>query len=294
MLKLKRYCGVVVLYNPDDDVWRNINTYINDIEKLYVIDNSEKYNNELINKIENSKKMDYIKLGGNKGLAYGLNVGCEKALRDGFDYVLTMDQDSRFSVGSVKLMIDYIENSKKHYAIVCPNVKSIYYDDESGKEKIAYTILNEHDDNREVNWVMTSGSMMCLKDYYKIGGFDNDMFIAHVDIDLCIKLSINGNKIIQLRDAIIYQRFGNSIPKKILWKTVHPSFADPVRTYYLFRNQKYLELKYSKKIKKFIGVYLYKFVIKILLFEPQKILKLRMAFRGIKDAKNGKMGPFTK
>jgi rhamnosyltransferase len=290
---LGQYCGVVVLYNPDKDIVDNINTYINELAKLYIIDNSRQSNELLVDEIKNYSKVDYCFLGGNLGLAYALNIGCEKALIDGYDYILTMDQDSKFLEGSVKEMINFIENSNEEYAIVAPNVKSIYIDEESKEEKVAYTILNESDDNRIINWVMTSGSMMNLKDYNSVNGFDNDMFIAHVDIDLCIKFNLNKRKIIQLRDAIILQRFGNSIPKKILWKTVHPSFADPVRTYYLFRNQKYLEIKYSKKVKRFIGVDLYKFIIKILLFEPQKLKKLKMGIKGLYDAQIGRMGPFS-
>lgn len=290
--KLKKYCGVVVFYNPEVSVLENINTYINDLEKLYVVDNSNQSNKGLIDKIKSKHKVTYIHLRENKGLAYALNEGCGIAIEDGFDYCLTMDQDSRFETGSVRIMKDFIEQSNKEYAIIAPNVKSIYYDDRLNEEMVAYTILKENDSNRETNWVMTSGSLMSLRDYSTVNGFDNDLFIAHIDIDIGLKFAANNKKIIQLKDALIYQRFGNSIPKKILWKTVHPSFADPVRTYYLFRNQKYLEEKYTTKMKSFIGVNLYKFVVKIVMFEPQKIMKLKMGLRGIIDARKGNMGKF--
>lgn len=85
---------------------------------------------------------------------------------------------------------------------------------------------------------------------------------------------------------------GNSKPKKILWKTVHPSYANPVRTYYLFRNQKYLENKYGKDAKKYIGVSLWKFFIKITLFEDRKREKYKMMMRGIRDSKKQVMGKY--
>lgn len=38
---MKKYCGVVVLFNPDDDVRINIDSYLESVSKLYIIDNSK-------------------------------------------------------------------------------------------------------------------------------------------------------------------------------------------------------------------------------------------------------------
>ena len=35
-----KLCGVVVVFNPENKVNENIKSYLNDLEKLYVIDNS--------------------------------------------------------------------------------------------------------------------------------------------------------------------------------------------------------------------------------------------------------------
>lgn len=45
---MHRYAGIVVLYNPKDEVVTNIDSYIEDIEQLYVLDNSTEYNQMLI------------------------------------------------------------------------------------------------------------------------------------------------------------------------------------------------------------------------------------------------------
>lgn len=291
-MKDNRYCGVVVWYNPDNDVISNISTYINHLEKLYIIDNSYEDNTMLVNKVIEKSKIEYISLGGNKGLAYALNEGCNKAIDDNFDYILTMDQDSYFESNAVSIMKEFINKSNKHYSIVAPNVKSVYIDEVENKKKIAYTVLNE-EKNKEAIWVMTSGSMMYLKDFEEVGKFDNELFIAHIDIDLGIALYNLDKKIIMLKDAIIYQTFGNSKPKKLLWRVVHPSFANPVRTYYLFRNQVYLLKKYGIKSYNIINVKLYKFIIKIILFEDNKLEKVFMALKGMLDGVYGKMGEYS-
>jgi len=36
-----KIAAVVVLYNPDKNILKNIDSYINSVDKVYVIDNSE-------------------------------------------------------------------------------------------------------------------------------------------------------------------------------------------------------------------------------------------------------------
>ena len=43
-MKKMKIAGVVVLYHPEISVWDNISSYIEDIDKLYILDNSEQYN----------------------------------------------------------------------------------------------------------------------------------------------------------------------------------------------------------------------------------------------------------
>lgn len=286
-----KYAGVVVLYNPDRDIFENIKSYYNFIDKLYIVDNSTSKKDYILEELKHYKKAKYINFGKNMGLAYALNIGCTEAYQDGYKFAFTMDQDSIFEDDGAKKLIDFLESNDERYGIVCPNVRSIYYDELSKSNKIAYTLMEEGSTEFK-NWVMTSGSLMDLFSFIKVGGFDDSMFIQHIDIDLGIKFNQINKKIIMIGDSILNQRFGNSKPKKLLFKTVHPSYAAPVRTYYIFRNQMYLEKKYGKKIKSFINVYLWKFVIKILLFEHQKIEKLKMAFKGYKDGLSGNMGEY--
>ena len=104
--------GVVALYNPDESIIKNINSYINDIDKIYIIDNSETKNHELINKIVTiSDKCIYIDNNGNQGIANALNVGAKLAIENGCDWLLTMDQDSSFTQGSLLKLIDWIKNN---------------------------------------------------------------------------------------------------------------------------------------------------------------------------------------
>ena len=54
--------GVVVLYNPKDDVLDNIKTYQPFLHRLFVMDNSTEYNEDLIGKLKEFKNVEYISL----------------------------------------------------------------------------------------------------------------------------------------------------------------------------------------------------------------------------------------
>ena len=92
-----KIAGVVTLYNPTDDDIKNINTYIDDIERLYIVDNTEGKDNE--NRIPKNKKIKYIFKNENVGVATALNIGAHLAIEEGYKYLLTMDQDTKFKPG---------------------------------------------------------------------------------------------------------------------------------------------------------------------------------------------------
>ena len=91
--------GVVVLYHPDAVIIDNIGTYINELECLYVIDNSETYTDSIVEQLRYLSNVKYINNGGNKGIANALNAGAKLASAAGAAWLLTMDQDSKFEPG---------------------------------------------------------------------------------------------------------------------------------------------------------------------------------------------------
>lgn len=58
-----------------------------------------------------NKKLIYIPLFENTGIARALNIGCEKALSDGFSWGMTMVQDSFWNLNQLKNYITEIQMS---------------------------------------------------------------------------------------------------------------------------------------------------------------------------------------
>ena len=278
-----KLAGIIIMFHPEMYVWDNINTYIEDINILYVLDNSEYYNDNLLSKLQKNPKVRYISMNGNQGLAKALSKGCKLAKEEGYEYVLTMDQDSKFEDNAVAKLKKYMKNHKE-YSIIAANAKSI---DKDGK---TLYIRKSGVDIREVYWVMTSGSLMNLKDYFEAGGFNEELFVGGIDIDIGIKLHMLNKKIGVLENAIILQRYGNSEERKLFGKKIYVYFGNDINCYYYARNDMYLRLKYGKKIWKKTGVSLWKGIIKTLLYEDRKLHRIKIRLMGYKDGIFRKMG----
>ena len=96
-----------------------------------MVDNSDNIDNALKEKINHFKKVEYIQNKANIGIAAALNIGAKKAIEDGFEYLLTMDQDSEAPDSMVSTLLECFShdsnvalvspvlqhpNGKKHYS----------------------------------------------------------------------------------------------------------------------------------------------------------------------------------
>ena len=258
---------------------RYINKYIEGLDKVYIIDNSLNDNSKIIS---NNEKVEYIWNGDNLGIAYALNVAAKKAIADGYKWLLTMDQDS-------ELQLDVLQELEK-FVISSDNSKvgiiSPYHDIETNKKK------NPIDVEERLE-VMTSGNLLNLEIYDKIGGFKDWLFIDLVDIEYCFNLRKNGYKVLRLNNVIMKHHLGDTIVHKVLWKKFICSNHNAVRRYYMVRNMKYVTNMYKKFFPGYCrylnrvqrGQFRY-----VLLFEKDKINKLKFMIKGYLDYKKGIKG----
>ena len=164
-----KLAGVVVLYNPDQKVINNINSYIDELDTLYLVDNSSTDNSTLFT----HEKVEYIPLQKNTGIAHALNVGARKAIDHNFHYLLTMDQDSMFEKNALKNMKSIIDadEEKDQVGIYSPFHKTAI--SEPVPEELFTSPLV----------VMTSGNIINLDIYKCVEGFKEWMFIDCVDFE---------------------------------------------------------------------------------------------------------------
>ena len=124
-----KLAAVVIWYNPleigEEKIIQNIFSYSSYCEKNYIVDNSSDLHEELAKKIPNSIYISNKNVGG---IAGGQNRGCERALNDGFEWAMTMDQDSIFEPKQVKeyirLVEEYIPTDEKAVSFG-PKIKNL-------------------------------------------------------------------------------------------------------------------------------------------------------------------------
>lgn len=273
--------GVVVLYNPNIEVFSNINSYITDIEKLYIIDNTERKDLKFVEKVKDiSHKCVYIDNKGNKGIAYALNLAAKFSISENANWLLTMDQDSKFFSSSVQIMRNWIDiNDTTNIGIVSPS----HMVNEEKKYKF-YNLLT-----------MTSGNLVNLSIYQKLGGFLEKFFIDCVDTEYCLRLKRYGFKIHRISTIVLEHHLGNVKKHSFLGFSFHPSNHIPVRRYYITRNRLWLWQEYKNDFPDFIAfekkMTLYE-IIKILLGEEEKCKKIIAILDGYRDYKKGIFGKY--
>jgi len=100
-----KLAGTVIFYKPDISNIDNIATYIDEIDLLFVIDNTEKADNKFASKLKKfGNKIEYHSFGENLGIAKALNTAAKLAIEKGFSHLLTMDQDSSFDKKNISVL----------------------------------------------------------------------------------------------------------------------------------------------------------------------------------------------
>lgn len=275
-----KLAGMVTLYKPTIDNINNIYNYIDTIDKMYIFDNTDNIDNRKL--LPKDKRIVYITEKENKGIAYSMNVCAQRAIEDGYDYLLTMDQDSKMTADIVNKMKDFIEKTKiKKIGLVSP------YQD-IGTDYLASD--HESDDMVEM---MTSGNILYLDAFKKIGGFKSWLFIDCVDTEYCMNLHRHGYKVLRLNKVIMKHELGNLKVHHLFGRTYHCFNHNPIRRYYIVRNNLYMYDMYHDLFPDYcdhmIGM-LKGQVKRILAFEKNKFSKLRMMYKGYRDHKKGIKG----
>ena len=111
--------ALIITYNPDLIVLKkNFEAIKDQVDEIAIVDNGSNNINKILN-ITN-KEAKIIKNDKNMGIAFALNQGMEFFKKNGYSWVITLDQDSILSKDSVKKMMKY---SSENIGILCPRIK---------------------------------------------------------------------------------------------------------------------------------------------------------------------------
>ena len=259
----------IVLYNPELVRLRdNIEHIITQVDKVILFDNGSQNTCEIEITIQKfGDSIVLLKNDMNMGVAYALNRLCEWSVGNGYQYILTLDQDSVCPPGVVNVLK---KNMGLNVAVSAPNI--IYRNNET------YAIHKSGAE--EAEWVITSASLTSLEAWGKVGGFDEVLFIDGVDRDFCMRVRKYGYHIIKNYEVELMHELGNLKCRKVLGRTIYVTNHSALRKYYMVRNVIYLDKKHGEK--RCLSC-VTKNLLKTIFFEDMKMVKLKAIYDGVKD-----------
>ena len=278
----------ITVFEPDlDRLKNNIEATLNQVEKLYIVDNGSHNTLDLKNFYRDNEKVTLIENAKNEGISKALNQMCLAAKDDGFDWILTLDQDSLPEPDLVENYLPYLDDEK--VGMLTPK----FLDDNEPEN-----ILSANEPETEiVHRCNTSASLVRMSAYLESDGFDEDMFIDCVDFDFCTQIEKLGYKILRVNKALLHHRLGVAqevrffVPIGRIFgfkKLQKPFFTynhSPLRTYYYARNIKYYTFKHRDFIDRKVERRVYiKWLVLKLFFEKEKFKKLSAIIKGRRDA----------
>ncbi len=280
-----RIAGVVVLYRPDEEVTATISTYIEQVDMLIAIDNSEYDTTPTTAGLRQLDTVTFVANGRNLGVAGALNMGARMALECGCEYLLTMDQDSRATPGMVLTMLRVFSSSEQGaIGIVAPFLVT------RPGEKPDGTI-----DCLEMQSVMTSGNLLNLRAYEAAGPFMEELFVDFVDIEYCLRLRSSGFRVVRANRALLEHRVGTLLRFRVFFHDLYLTSHSPLRKYYKTRNRFFVGDRYRQDVPSFRRKDRLRFVlelVRLLFFESGKREKLAMMRKGYADYRRGRMGKY--
>lgn len=270
-----KICSIVVLYEPEEKEIANIFDYFEYVDKVYIFDNSrkswEKIVKDILSKVYGhvDEKVEYIHFNKNVGLCKALNKGMNLAASEGFEWALIMDEDSSFNTNIVDFYKSYIEkNNCDGIGVLAP----IHLYDRS-LERMFKGV-------RDVSWSMTSGCFYNVNVFLKFHGFKEELFVDGLDIDYCYKIRRGGYRIVELADARINHKPGETQSFQFAGMEIKYGLASPWRYYMQARAIVWLIMNYHSL--KDLARYGIKWGKVLFLFENKKDY-IKQMIRGTKE-----------
>ncbi len=286
-------CAIVVTYHPVREFPRVVERIVPQVGATVIVDNgSGDAELAMLREIAAHRSIHLLCNGANLGVATALNLGIQKAAALGYAWVLLFDQDSYANPG-MALALDAVRAGfpdAAHLAVIGSG-----YDDELEIEPQPLATELGGKSWRDMESVITSGSLLSLAAFAAIGPFRDEFFIDHVDTEFCLRARLRGYRVIKTRSPLMSHAIGAPTTHRILWMEKRTTNHAPDRRYYFTRNDTVLLRERGRHPG---GMWVLKALLRslrtckrILLYEQMKAAKLNAVMHGWWDGVRGRLGP---
>jgi rhamnosyltransferase len=280
-------CAVIVTYHPTPENVAHISRVLAQVSGLVVVDNgSTSRELALLRLASRTLGFRLIENGENLGIAEALNQGVIWAKTSGFAWVILFDQDSKITAGFVRALFAAWESHQQRHLVA--SIQPKYVVPETGCE----TIVPRAPDGGPAT-AMTSGTLMPIWIFDKIGLFASEYFIDLVDCEYSLRTRAAGYLLADSRQAVLLHCAGD--PKKLsfLGFSFGPSHHSVMRRYYISRNRVVVYRKYFRKFPRWTLYSMnaaFRETIKCFVAEQNRARKFRSFLLGTWDGLTGRMG----
>lgn len=273
--------AVVTTFSPGNSLLINLQRISGQVGLVIVVDDSGSGSQAEHVDISKIPNLRYLVNETNIGIAAALNKGVENAVAQGFDWVITLDDDTLVSETYVPDVLEFIQANQ------LPNVGLVACSRGNAKQadKGADFFIKRN--------LITSGSVFSVEAFRKVGGFDESMFIDLVDFDFCTKLRKIGCRSVLLNKPGMEHKVGNSFEVNLAFMHFVVYNHAPFRLYYQIRNAFIFWRKhfaFDPVLSMYIFLDVFRLPLKALLFERTKLKRLRYLGYGLIDGLMGRGG----
>ncbi|TWR31178.1 glycosyltransferase family 2 protein [Mucilaginibacter pallidiroseus] len=281
---------VTVLYNSNEVLegfFKSLSLQDFKDYHLYIVDNSPSSSTDTLIADLSVKfplsEFTHIKNDENAGVAKGNNQGIKRAMEDGAEYLLLLNNDIEFS--QPYLLSQMLELALKGENIIVPKI--LYFDSKriwmAGGELLkrkGYTIHVGEDeiDNGQYNtnayykYAPTCFMLISKQVFDKVGYMDERYFVYFDDTDFIYRAVNNGYKVLYVGKLEVLHKVSSTTG----------GYETPFGVYYTTRNRIFFIRKNLTMLTKVVALSytLFTRIIKALRYDKQQLVQLK---QGIKD-----------
>ena len=256
MITPKNTAAVVVLYHPTEQQKHNYQHYQDAVAKVYSIDNTNH----------------------NFGIAAALNEGFRQALADGYEWILTMDQDSVLETSQLRALMAEANAYPEREQVGIFSVRQVYGDRPKPRPRYEERIS-----------VMCSGNLVSAEAIRKTQGMREELFIDRVDDDFCLRVQRKGMKVVMANTVLMEHHLGQGFEYTRLFHHKYLNYPAS-RQYYIVRNLLIMIRDYPEQ-RSHYRRQLCKCLKHVLLYDRQdKWHKIQAQWHGWRDYRHGITG----
>lgn len=232
--------SVTVTFNPDTELlFRQLRALSGQVAESVVVDNHSSNIGDWGGGAKDYSTL--IQLSKNSGIGLAQNCGVRYALNRGATHVLLLDHDSIPDPGLVLNLLrveEELGTLRGDVAAVGPmhidlrnNSRSKFIEAKSGLRNVGALASA-----REVDFLISSGTLIRSAALVSIGLMNEEFFIDHVDTDWCLRARSKGYRIFGVPSASLQHCLGDYVVRFWFGRWRNVSVHSPFRNYYMSRN----------------------------------------------------------